>query len=85
MARDLVLQIENVLQLAIVMFRPHVVAGLGIDELCCNSHPVAGPAHAALDDVAHTEFISDFSNIWRLSLICESRISGDDGKRPPKR
>src|SRR5438128_2082912 len=55
-ARDLVLQIENVLNRTIEAVRPEMRAGRGVDELAGDAHPVAGPAHATLQHIAHAKF-----------------------------
>src|SRR6516225_3996044 len=51
-AGDLVLQFEQVGEVAIESLGHYVMAGVSTDQLRRDPHPVAGFAYAALDDVA---------------------------------
>ncbi len=61
--RVLVLQREDVVEVAVVALGPDVVAGIGVDELRRDAHPMAGLAHAALDDVARAQLLANLSNV----------------------
>ena len=52
---DLVLDGEDVGELAVVALGPDVAVGRGVDQLDGDAHPVAGLAHAALDHVLDAE------------------------------
>ena len=79
MARgDLVLEREDVLQVAVVALGPDVVVGFGIDQLHRDAHPVAGLAHAAFDDVLHAELARDLLHVHRLALVLERGVARDD-------
>jgi hypothetical protein len=53
---NIVLHGEHVAQVPVVSLCPVVAAGRRVHELGGDAQPVAGPAHAALQDVAHAEF-----------------------------
>ena len=53
---DLVLDCEEVGQVAIESFSPDVMVSLRINKLRCNPYAVATPLHATLDDVADIKF-----------------------------
>jgi hypothetical protein len=54
-ARDLVLHGEDVAHVAVVAIRPQMRLGRGVDQLHGDAEPSVRAAHAALDDVAHTQ------------------------------
>ena len=76
--RDLVLDGEDVLQIPVVALGPDVVVGLAVDQLHRDAHPVAGLAHAALDDVVHAQFARDLLHVHRLALELERGVARDD-------
>ena len=82
---DLVLQIEDVVELPVVALGPHVMPGLGVDQLRRHANPAATLAHAALDDVARAQFLADLANIGRDPLEGKGRVAGDHRKRLPQR
>ena len=60
---DLVLKIEQVNKLAIVTFRPNVVAGARVNKLRADPHPVAALAHAALQHKAHPKILPHLPHV----------------------
>jgi hypothetical protein len=60
---DLVLQIEDVLESAIIFFRPQMCAGFRVDKLRRDAQPIAGLAHAAFKHVANAEVAPDSSHV----------------------
>src|SRR6478672_7367817 len=66
--RDLVLQIENVLQRAVKPVRPEVRAGRNVNEL--SGDPQAGSrlAHAAFEHIPHAEFATDLFDVDGLAF-----------------
>ena len=74
----LILQIEDVRQLAVETVRPEMRARRSIDELPGDAHPVARLAHAAFEHVAHAELAPDLLHVHRPALVGEARIARDD-------
>ena len=74
----LVLDGKDVGEVAVVALRPEVPAGIGIDQLRRDPHPVAGAADAALEHGADAEFASDGADIDVLALVDEARVARDD-------
>ena len=66
--RDLVLQREDVVELAVVALGPDVGAGRRIDELAGDAHAIRRLAHAAFEHVAHAEFAADLLHVDRRPL-----------------
>ena len=56
---NLVLNNEDILQLAVVTLSPTVSAGNGIDELSADADAITSATNAAFEDVAHAEFAAD--------------------------
>ncbi len=75
---DAVLQVEEVVDVTVDPARPDVVAGLGLDQLRRDPHPLADPPDAAFHRIAHPEFAADLADIDRPALIGKGRIAGDD-------
>ena len=81
----LILNVEDVFKVAVVPFGPQVIAGRGIQKLRRHAHSVACLAHAALDDILDTEFAPHVLDLWRLALVVERGIAGDDNHRAEAR
>ena len=73
MCRDLVLQVEDVGQLARIVLRPQMRIGRGLDELCRDADLVAGFADAALQHVGDVEFCGDGCEIRASAFKRERR------------
>src|SRR5262249_44957813 len=73
----LILQIENVLEIAFKALRPEMYACRGIHELTGDAHPARGFAHASFEDVAHAELTPDLLHVDRPALVSETRVSRD--------
>ena len=73
----LVLDREDVLELAVVALGPDVPVGLGIDQLHRDAHAVARLAHAALDHVLHAELRRHLLDPDRAVLVHEGRVARD--------
>src|SRR6516164_9324816 len=74
---DLVLQFEQVGQIAVASLGHDVMAGIGLDQLRRDPYPTARFAHATLDDVAHPQFLSDLPNVNGPALVGEGRGARD--------
>ena len=83
--RHLVLDGEDVLQLAIVALGPEMRVMGRVDQLRGDAHPVAGAPHAAFDEVADAEPAGDVLCLDRLSLERERRVARDDEQRAKAR
>ena len=75
---DVVLDGEDVLQLAVVFLGPDVLAGLGVDQLAGDADAPARRPDAALQHVAHAEFAGDLPHVHGFALVDEGRVAGDD-------
>src|SRR6185369_2299106 len=72
-----VLDREDVFQVAIVTLGPHMPVGLCVDQLYGDAHAVAGPSHAAFDDVLHPEVLGDLPHVDRLAFEFEGGVARD--------
>jgi len=70
---DLVLQGEDIGELAVEAVRPELIAVLGLDQLDAHAQAVAGPPHAALEDRADAERTTDRAHILAAPLEGERR------------
>ena len=59
----LILDGEDVLQLAVVPLRPDVLVFDGVDQLRGDPDARAGPAHRSLDHIAHAELLADLFQV----------------------
>jgi hypothetical protein len=82
-AGDFVLPFEQVGEVAIESLGHYVIAGVGTDQLCRDSYPVAGFPNAALDDVTRAELLPDLLDVVSFAFEGERRISRDHWERPP--
>src|SRR5262245_11028090 len=74
---DLVLQCENVGELAVVALCPDVLAGVSLDQLCGDADTVAGFTQAAFEHVAHAELAPDLLYVDSAPLVRKTRIARD--------
>ena len=75
--RNLVLDRENVLEVAVVALGPDMVAARAVDQLRVDAHPPAGLADAAFEHVADAELAGDVADIDRLALEREGGVARD--------
>ena len=68
---DLVLERENVCQIAIVS-RPKMRTGLSLDQLAGDANAAACLADAALKHVAHAKLAPHLLHVHHFTLICET-------------
>jgi len=62
--RDIAFDGENIVQLAIVALRPKMRVVPGIDELDMDSHPIAGFAHRAFENVRYAKLLCDLGDVF---------------------
>ena len=84
-ARDLVLQREDVLEVAVISLCPEVLTGLGRDQLGGHANSFADLPHTALDHVSDAEIAPHLLGPDGLSFVCEGGVAGDHPKRPEAR
>ena len=72
-----VLQGENVGQRAIVFLRPEMKARERVDELGIYPHFIAGAAHAAFQDITHTQLFRHLPHLHRRTFIGKGGIPRD--------
>jgi hypothetical protein len=77
LARDFVLQREQITSIAVKPFCPQMRVGFGVDKLGIDANPVARPPDASFQHVAHTKFAADLLGVDPLSLIGERGIARD--------
>ncbi len=79
--RNLVLQREDVVQVAVVAFGPEVVVARRLDQLRRDAHATAGAAHAALEHVVDLQLPRHLRQVDVLALERERSVARDDGER----
>ena len=77
-AHHLVLEGKDILKVSVVVLGPEVRTRIGFDQLGRYSDAVAGAPHAALQNIAHTQFATNPAYIDRLALVLEAGVAGDD-------
>ena len=82
-ADDLVLQFEQIGQVAIVPLGHDVVVGVGPDQLRRDPHPMPRFAHAAFEHIAHAQLLADLLDVDGLALVGEGRVAGDHREGAP--
>ncbi len=78
LAGDVGLNAEDILDLAVVGFRPYVKAGVGLDQLCGHPDPPPLPADASFEHMAHAQVESDRGNVDVFVLEVERRRPSSD-------
>ena len=73
---DPVLQFEDVIQAAVEVLGPEMVATGRIDQLSGDAQAVAGLADATFDHVSQAEFARDLGDVDRPPLVGEGRVAG---------
>jgi hypothetical protein len=71
---------EDVVERAVVGFRPQVRVGHDLHELRVDAHAVARLAHAALEHVGHVELLRDRRNVDVLALEAEREVRERDAQ-----
>src|SRR6185436_13687352 len=75
--RDLLLDPEHILDVAVVRFRPELIAGDAIGELHGDAEPAPGRPDAALERSPDVELRSDGADVLRLALERKGGRAGD--------
>ena len=74
---NLILQRENVGQLAIMAIGPDMLAGGGVYELRCDAHAITALAHAPFEHITHAQFTTHLLYIDGRTFVGEARIARD--------
>jgi len=82
---DVVLQLEDIGELAIVMLGPVVGAAHRVDKFGRDPQAIARLSHASFQDVAYAEFASDLLYVDGPPLVNEARMTRDDQEPPQPR
>ena len=64
---------KHIGQVAIVIFRPHVLVVCGVDQLNVHAHPIADAANAAFQNGTNPQRLSDFTKVGCFSSIWHDR------------
>src|SRR5208282_5131870 len=75
---DFVLDGEDIVDAAVVAFRPEVRAVGRVDQLRRDPDAGAGLANAALQNISHAKLLRDLAEVNRTPLVDEAGIAGDD-------
>ena len=75
---NLILDGEDIGEVAVVAVGPDMVAGLAVDQLGVDPHPVAGLADAAFEHMGDIELARDLADIESLALERECGVPGND-------
>jgi hypothetical protein len=76
--RYLVLKLEHVVEVALEAVCPHMTAVQTVNQLCRQSHSIAGLAHAPFEHITGAKDSPNFAYVTRLSLEHKARIAGYD-------
>ena len=70
---DLILYLENIGDIAIIIFTPDMITISSIDELCSNTYTVTRFAYTAFKYFVNIQLNSDIAYIIILSFECKRR------------
>ena len=79
-ARDVVLDLEHILEVAVVRLRPEVIAVVGAHQLCRDAHGVTHLADAPFQHVRHLERLPDLADRDRAAAERERGGPGRDAQ-----
>src|SRR6187200_1819782 len=76
-ARNVVLQLKNIRQVAVESIRPKMPAGRCVDKLTRYSNLLPGFPNAAFEDIPNAQLATYMPHINGLPLVRKARISRD--------
>src|SRR5438445_567575 len=76
--RYLVLKLKHVVEVALEAVGPYMTAVEAVDQLCRQSHSIAGLAHAPFEHITGAKHSPNFAYVARLSFEHKTRIAGYD-------
>jgi hypothetical protein len=77
---DLILNAEDVVQIAIIALRPQVMPGDSINKLGCDTDLITDLPDASVQDISHAQLTAHLRDLYRPVLVRESRIARDHGE-----
>ena len=72
---DAILQVEALVDRAVVTRAPDMRAALGFDELSGDAEPIADLLHAAFEQIGDTELLADGARIGGAALVGKGRAA----------
>ena len=75
---NLILNRENIGQLAIIPLSPNVPAIFAVNQLSRYTHARARFAHTSFQDKIHREFLPNLLHLYRFSFIGKGSVTRDD-------
>ncbi len=75
---NLILHGKNIVKFAVILFGPNVVIADRINKLRGDPDPIGGAPDTAFQDILHTQFAGDLSNINGPPLVDKRRVARDD-------
>ena len=76
-AGDLVLQCEQIANIAVELLRPQMRIRLGIDQLSVDAHFAARPPNAAFEDISYAQLAADLLGVDPPVPVSECGIARD--------
>src|SRR5256714_12261768 len=70
-----ILKLEHVVEVALETVGPHMAAVQAVDQLCRQSHSIAGLAHAPFQHIPDAERSADFADVPCLPSEYKARIA----------
>src|SRR6267143_5157744 len=80
-ASEIVFQLQNVLDSAVVAFRPNVLVRGGANQLNANAHAVVDALNGAFNNAIYMKFVCNFRRLLDGALIADDRRAGDHLER----
>src|SRR5215469_15311793 len=77
-ACDLVLQREQIVQIAVKPLRPQMSVALSVNQLSGHTDLISPPTHAPFQRVAHSKLAADLFRVDMPVPISECRVARDD-------
>ena len=73
-----ILKLEHVVEVALETVGPHMAAVQAVDQLCRQSHSIAGLAHAPFQHIPDAKYSADFAYVPCLPFEYKARIASYD-------
>src|SRR5215467_11825323 len=73
-----ILKLEHVVEVALETVGPHMAAVQTVDQLCRQSHSIAGLAHAPFQHISDAKCSADFAYVPCLPFEYKTRIASYD-------
>src|ERR1700730_6441026 len=77
LTRQIAFQLQNVLDFAVVAFRPNVLVRGGTNQLNANAHAVVDALNGAFKDAVHMKLLSKFRQLLDGALVTDYRRARD--------